>query len=221
MSERKRIDARSTQELLKVYLVMGSPNCTKNPVFVLEEAIKGGITLFQFREKGEGSLADRSKYALGKELMQLCRQHRIPFIVNDDVDLAVALDADGVHIGQEDEPVEAVRCKIGNKMLGVSAHTYEEALSAAQQGADYLGLGPIYPTQTKSDAKSVQGLSLIQELRGRGLMIPIVGIGGITAENAGAVMKAGADGVAVVTAISQSERIEESTKLLRDSVIFC
>lgn len=206
------------RDALKVYFIMGSNNCLKDPREVLEEAIKGGITLFQFREKGENALQGEAKFRLAKELQQLCRNAEIPFIVNDDIDLALALDADGVHIGQEDEPVETVRERIGEKILGVSVHTKAEAFAALRDGADYFGIGPVFQTMTKSDAKAVQGTTLIQELRKQGVTIPIVGIGGIIAKNAASVVEAGADGVSVITAISKTPSPLEAAKALAKSV---
>jgi thiamine-phosphate pyrophosphorylase len=208
----------SLRDSLKVYFIMGSTNCKENPAQVLREAIEGGITLFQFREKGTGALTGDKKVELAKELQQICREHQLPFIVNDDIDLAIALNADGIHIGQEDEPVEDVRKKIGGKIIGVSVHSYEEAMVAAAGGADYFGIGPVFPTKTKEDAKPSNGTKLIEELRERGFSIPIVGIGGITAENAGTVIQAGADGVSVITAISQAPSVTETAKALRKSV---
>ena len=102
---------------LKVYFIMGSPNCKKKPIDVLSEAIAGGITCFQFREKGNGALNGKQKYALAEELQFLCKKAQIPFIVNDDIELALAINADGVHIGQEDEPIETVRERIDEKFL--------------------------------------------------------------------------------------------------------
>jgi thiamine-phosphate pyrophosphorylase len=208
----------SLRDSLKVYFIMGSTNCKENPAQVLREAIEGGITLFQFREKGTGALTGDKKVELAKELQQICREHQLPFIVNDDIDLAIALNADGIHIGQEDEPVEDVRKKICGKIIGVSVHSYEEAMVAAAGGADYFGIGPVFPTKTKEDAKPSNGTKLIEELRERGFSIPIVGIGGITAENAGTVIQAGADGVSVITAISQAPSVTETAKALRKSV---
>ncbi|MCH6266771.1 thiamine phosphate synthase [Neobacillus citreus] len=207
------------REALKVYFIMGTANCRKDPVEVLKEAIAGGITFFQFREKGEGALIGEEKYALAKKLQSLCKEHRIPFIVNDDLELAIALDADGVHIGQEDEPAETVRNQIGdNKILGVSVHTPEEAEAALSAGADYFGIGPVYPTKTKADAKPSRGTALIEELRSQGIAVPIVGIGGITSENAATVVEAGADGVSVITAISLADSPHLAAKALRKSV---
>lgn len=206
------------RQMLSVYFIMGSNNCQKDPIEVLEEAIQGGITLFQFREKGKGALTGASKFRLAKQMQAVCKQHNIPFIVNDDVELALALDADGVHVGQEDESAEEVRKRIGNKILGVSAHNLEEARQAVRQGADYLGVGPIFSTQTKEDAKAAQGPEVIKELRQNGITIPIVGIGGIHSGNAASVIKAGADGVSVISAISLAPDIIEVTRSLRRAV---
>lgn len=197
---------------------MGSNNCQKDPFAVLTEAIEGGITLFQFREKGQGALSGKEKYDFAKELQAICRKHRIPFIVNDDVELALELDADGVHIGQEDERADLVRKKIGDKILGVSAHNLEEARRAIKQGADYLGVGPIFPTSTKEDAKEAQGVAVLRTLREHGLSIPIVGIGGITPHNTKEVIVAGADGVSVISAISLAASPRENARMLAKAV---
>jgi thiamine-phosphate pyrophosphorylase len=216
------LDLRNTddrmEDLLKVYFIMGSINCLKDPRDVLREAIEGGITLFQFREKGMGSLVGEEKYQLARSLQEICKRSGIPFIVNDDVELALSLDADGIHIGQEDEAVEKVRGKIGDKILGVSAHTLEEARLAIKQGADYLGIGPIFPTNTKEDAKKAQGITLLKDLRENGIHIPLVGIGGIDSLNARSVIKAGADGVSVITAISHSDFPATSAAALKTAV---
>lgn len=206
------------RELLKVYFIMGSTNCKKAPLEVIREAIKGGITLFQFREKGQGALVGEEKFTLAKKIQAICKEHGVPFIVNDDIELAIALDADGVHIGQDDEPANIVRKKLGNKIIGVSAHTIYEVKKAIEDGADYLGIGPIFPTSTKEDAKAAQGTNFIESLRKDGFTIPIVGIGGINAENAHMVMSAGADGVSVITAISHADSVVEATKALRKAV---
>ena len=129
---------------LKVYFIMGTSNCKYKPSDVLSAAIAGGATCFQFREKGEEALSGEEKYALAEELQFLCQQAKVPFIVNDDIDLALAIQADGVHIGQEDESVFLVREKIKDKILGVSVHSFEEATIAMKAGADYFGVGPVF-----------------------------------------------------------------------------
>lgn len=209
------VNEHDLRSRLKLYLVMGSVNCAKRPAEVLKEAIRGGVTMFQYREKGPGALRGEKKYELGAELRNLCRQSGVPFIVNDDVELALRLDADGIHIGQEDAPVEAVRRRIGNKILGVSAHNPEEARAALEQGADYLGVGPMYPTATKPDAREVWGPSVIRTIRQGGVVAPLVGIGGISPGRALPVIEAGADGVAVISAISAAADIAGTARQIR------
>ncbi|MED4903361.1 thiamine phosphate synthase [Parageobacillus thermoglucosidasius] len=214
-----RIAREEMKQRLKVYFIMGSVNCKKSPFEVLTEAIDGGITLFQFREKGSGALVGEQKYEFATQLQAICQKRGIPFIVNDDVELALAIDADGVHIGQDDEDARVVREKIGDKILGVSAHNLAEAQAAAAAGADYIGVGPIYPTKSKADAKQAQGPGMIRLLRDNGIDIPIVGIGGITAENASEVMNAGADGVSVISAIASAPSPFLATKQLAQTVL--
>ncbi|QOR67372.1 thiamine phosphate synthase [Cytobacillus suaedae] len=206
------------KEWLELYFVLGSPNCNRDPRHVLREAIEGGITLFQFREKGIGSLEDSEKLDLAKDLLSICREHQIPFIVNDDLELALEIDADGVHIGQEDESATRVREKIGDKILGVSAHNVEEALAAVKAGADYIGVGPMYETTTKTDIKEVKGPEVIGLIREAGVTLPIVGIGGISKGKVEAVIKAGADGVAVISAISKADSPLKSAQELLSEV---
>lgn len=216
---RNAVEQDALRDALQLYLVMGSTNCRHDPIDVAEQAICGGVTMLQYREKGEHALIGVEKLALGRQLRELCRAYKIPFIINDDVELAIALNADGMHIGQEDEPLAQVRARIGkDKIIGVSVHTWAEARLAMEQGADYFGIGPIYPTATKLDAKEVQGTILITELRTAGVTIPIVGIGGINALNAEPVITAGADGIAVVSAISMAKRTRENAAELRDIV---
>lgn len=204
----KRIDSDQLRDLLKVYFIMGSVNCLKSPAKVLKEAVAGGITMFQFREKGTGALTAQVRFNLGRRLQKICRENGVPFIVNDDIDLAIALDADGIHVGQDDTPALAIRQLLGeDKIVGVSAHSLAEAQQAIADGADYLGIGPIYPTSSKEDAQAVRGTSVIEEIRNSGITIPLVGIGGITVNNAAPVLAAGADGISVISAIAGAEDI--------------
>lgn len=216
--ELPRISKEKMQSLLKLYFIMGSNNCRIEPELVLQKAIEGGITIFQFREKGTDSLAGEEKYQFAKQLQSICQNRRIPFIVNDDIELALALDADGVHIGQDDGSVKEIRKIIGDKILGVSTHNLEEVHSAIADGADYLGIGPIYTTTTKEDAKKAQGTTLIKELRRIGIEIPIVGIGGITSENAAPVIENGGNGVAVISEISLADHPLENTRKLLNTI---
>jgi thiamine-phosphate pyrophosphorylase len=214
-----QITHASMRELLKVYFIMGSTNCEQDPQKILSDAILGGVTLFQLREKGPQALTDTKRLDFARKLQSICKSYGVPFIVNDDIELALALDADGVHIGQDDESAKVVRSQIGAKILGVSAHTIEEAQRAKADGADYLGIGPIFPTRSKDDAKAVQGTKLIRMLREQGMDIPIVGIGGITPMNARSVIDDGADGVSVISTISMAESASEAARKLKQAVI--
>ncbi|MGA9174277.1 MAG: thiamine phosphate synthase [Thermoactinomyces sp.] len=202
---------------LSLYFIMGSQDCPhQDPVLVLKQAIAGGITCFQFREKNSG-LHMHQTVELGKKLRGLCREHRIPFLVNDRVDLALILEADGVHIGQDDLPAAEVRKIIGqNRILGVSAGTPAEAEQAMLDGADYIGVGPMFSTLSKKDAGEPIGPSAIKQIRERiGDSFAIVGIGGITPERTPQVIEAGADGVSVISAISKSENPFEAARRFR------
>ncbi|MFS0665614.1 thiamine phosphate synthase [Bacillus mojavensis] len=213
-----RISREMMKELLSVYFIMGSNNTKADPLAVVQNALKGGVTLYQFREKGEGALTGEERIDFAAKVQAACREAGVPFIVNDDVELALKLKADGVHIGQEDAKAKEVRDAIGDMILGVSAHTMSEVKQAEEDGADYVGLGPIYPTETKKDTRAVQGVSLIEAVRRQGISIPIVGIGGITIENAGPVIEAGADGVSMISAISLTEDPEEAARKFFDVI---
>lgn len=184
---------------------MGSQNVSNNPLNVLEEALKGGITAFQFREKGDGSLSGAKYLDFAKNCQRLCKKYSVPFIVNDDFELAILLDADGIHVGQDDIHVKKVREKIGEKWVGLSVHTLAEVEEAIKYGVDYVGIGPIYPTNSKKDAKKPDGTRFLKEVAELYPELPIVGIGGITPDNMKPIIEAGADGVAVVSAIALSD----------------
>ena len=162
-----------------------------------EAALQGGVTCLQLREK---HLEDDAFLAEAREMAALCRRYRVPFIVNDRVDIALACGADGVHVGQDDMEVSAVRRMAGDKlMVGVSAHTVEEAVRAARGGADYLGLGAVFSTSTKADAGAMSRDTL--KAICQAVDLPKVAIGGISAKNILELSGSGVDGVAVVSAI--------------------
>jgi thiamine-phosphate pyrophosphorylase len=191
---------------LRLTFVMGSQDCgDKDPVRVLKEAIAGGVTLFQFREKGSSRTMTET-IMLGKRLRDVCRQSSVPFIVNDRVDLAMVLEADGVHVGQEDLPAKEARRLMGDHaIIGVSCNQSTEVERAVQAGADYVGVGSLFPTASKADAGHPIGPDAIRRIRQSDAgAIPIVGIGGIQVHNAAAVTAAGADGIAVISAIAAS-----------------
>ena len=155
---------------------------------------------------------------LGRELRRICGLHRAPLLVNDRADLALALSADGVHLGSEDlPPAEARRLLPPPRWIGVSAASVGEALSAEESGADYLGVGPIFATSTKADAGDPIGLERLAEIAAA-VRIPVVGIGGIGVANCGSVIEAGAAGVAVISAILTAEDPATAARGLRDSL---
>lgn len=198
---------------LRKYFIMGSQDCDREPKEVLKIAASSGITAFQFREKGKGALTGDAKFTLGKELRSICREFKIPFIVNDDVALVNALDADGIHVGQNDTPVMELRELFPDKIIGLSVSRNELADSPLEY-VDYVGAGDIFGTSTKAHEKSVAGLDWIVELREMHPNLPIVGIGGINTKNAASVMEAGADGVSVISAIAKADNIEKTVALL-------
>ena len=177
----------------------------------VEAALKGGVTCVQLREK-ELSEEEFLKEAI--EISALCKKYNVPFIINDNVDIAIKCNADGVHVGQEDMEASKVREKLGKDMIiGVSAHTVEEALNAAKNGADYLGAGAMFSTSTKTDVNLLpkETLRAICEA----VDIPVVAIGGINKNNISLLSGTKVDGVALVSAIFASTDIENECRLLR------
>lgn len=187
----------------------------RSDVEIVRAAIAGGATAVQLRWK-TGPLAEA--LAVGRQLRQLCQEHNVLFIVNDRVDLALALEADGVHVGVSDLPVTEARRLLGpERVVGFSPETLEQALAAQAAGADYLGVGSVFPTTTKADAGPAVGLAHLATLA-QAVSIPVVGIGGIHAENARAVIEAGAVGVAVISAVVAAEDVQVAARRLREIV---
>ena len=170
------------------------------------EAIEGGVTIVQLRAK---DISAAEFYNMALKIKMVTGYYNVPLIINDRVDIAIAADADGVHTGQEDLPAGEVRKLIGmNKIMGISVSNISEAEKAERESADYLGAGAIFPTDTKLDAKYVS-LGELGEIKKK-VQIPVVAIGGINAENAGQLFGAGADGIAVVSAILGEKNIKEA-----------
>ena len=167
----------------------------------VEQALKGGATFVQLREK---ELDEETFLEEAKKIKKLCGKYHVPFVINDNVDIALAVDADGVHVGQSDMEAGKVREKLGpDKIIGVSCKNVEQALLAKKHGADYLGVGAMYPTGTKKDATAVT---------------PVVAIGGINKDRLEPLKGTGVDGVAVVSAIFAAEDIEKAAKELKEAV---
>ena len=180
---------------------------------VAEAAIAGGADVLQLRDKEAES---GRLYRVALQLRKLTRDAGIPFIVNDRLDIALAADADGVHVGQADLPASVVREIMGPaRILGVSVDTVEEAILAEKDGADYLGVGPVFEArETKPDAGEPLGVDRIARIRRR-CGLPIVAIGGINAENARSVREAGADAAAVISAIGTADDIAHAARRLK------
>lgn len=182
---------------------------------VAAEALDGGATIIQLRDK---LASTRSLIAEGRALRALTRERGALLIINDRVDVALAIDADGAHVGQDDMPAILARRLLGpQRILGVSAATLQEAREAEAAGADYLGVGPIFATATKTDAGPATGASLLTAIA-REASLPLVAIGGISAANAAEVIQAGATGIAVVTAVVAAEDIAAATRQLRNVI---
>lgn len=177
----------------------------------VDQAIQGGSTLVQLREK---NISSREFFSTACAVKQVTDKYNVPLIINDRLDIALAVDAAGVHLGQSDLPCKIARQILGpDKLLGISAATMEEAAEAEKDGADYIGVGAVFPTGTKLDARSVSigGLKLIKETLG----IPVVAIGGINENNFMLLKPAGIDGIAVVSAILGREDIQNAASKLR------
>lgn len=162
-----------------------------------QQVLSGGAVLLQYRDKASKGDVRR---ALAQQLLKLCRTHSVPLIINDDIDLAAEVDADGVHVGKDDGSVEAARAQLGNKIIGVSCYNeFSRAVAAARAGADYVAFGRFFASSTKPDARQAD-LSLIRRAKAE-LTVPVAAIGGITAANASPLLQAGVDLVAVVHAV--------------------
>jgi len=167
-------------------------------VYVVREALEGGVSIVQYREKDADSLR---MYETALALKSLCDEFEVPLIINDRVDIALAVDAHGVHVGQSDMPAAVARRLVGkHKIVGVSCKTLEQLHKAEADGADYVGVGPVYGTSSKSDAGAAVGLERI-ELISQAAKVPVVAIGGISSTNAARCIASGAAGVAVISAI--------------------
>ena len=197
----------------KLYLVTDRTNKTDEEFLnIIEEAIKGGVTVVQIREKDADTL---EFYNISNKVKEICSKYNVPLIINDRIDIALAIDADGVHIGQSDMPIKIARKLIGNdKILGISAHNLEEATDAEENGADYLGVGAIFSTSTKKDANDVS-IDTLKEITSN-VDIPTVAIGGINLDNVEKLKDTNISGISVVSAIMNAENPKiASENLLR------
>lgn len=221
------LDVLMDKQILRCYLVAGTQDCVSLPEYTqnpkdallkrLEEALRQGITCYQFREKGARALQDPIEIEkLARECQTLCRHYHVPFIINNDMYLAKKLQSDGIHIGQNDTPVAELSHHLSHQMLiGLSVNTLAQAKQHQETTAiDYYGCGPIFPTNSKSDASPAVGISFITTLRQHGITKPLVAIGGIKVRHVEALHQAGVDGIAVISTIMQSENIAQTIQQL-------
>lgn len=195
---------------LSLYLVTDKSDDVEKFLNTIEEAIKGGVTVVQIREKTADTL---DFYNLALKVKEITAKYNIPLIINDRVDIALAIDADGVHVGQSDMPCDITRKLIGeDKILGVSASTIDEAQKAENDGADYIGTGAVFPTATKDDAPSVTKEELKEVVDS--IEIPVVAIGGISLENAHELTDTGIAGLSVVSAIMSADNPKKASEEL-------
>ncbi|MDR0601029.1 MAG: thiamine phosphate synthase [Treponema sp.] len=191
--------------------------CTDRGLFpgpiagAVEEAIAGGVTMVQIREKDTST---RDFYRIALEVKEVTDRLHIPLVINDRLDIALAAGASGLHIGASDLPLKEARRLAGSMFIGVSASTAEEAVEAERGGADYIGAGAVYPTGSKADAGEAIGIAGLADICAA-VNIPVVGIGGVNALNAAEVMKAGASGIAVISAILSQDGIRAAAQALR------
>ena len=201
------------KELLKLYFICGTTTCLGKDLYtVVEDALKGGITLFQLREKGEGALEGKDKVELAIKLQDLCKKYNVPFIINDDIELALEIDADGVHVGQDDLGVDEIRKLMPDKIIGLSIGNEEELKQSKVEYVDYVGVGPVYVTQSKDDAGGAIGYEGLELMRRFLPQMPLVAIGGIQTQHIKDVMKTNVDGVSIISAISYSDNIEKTVR---------
>lgn len=180
----------------------------------VKKALEGGITCLQLREK---DCPKEEVIHTARELKPLCDRYHVPLIINDSVEIALECDADGVHLGQKDMQLSQARQLLGpDKIIGVSARTVEQARLAKEQGADYLGVGAVFPTSTKKDAVAITNKT-IQDIR-QAVDLPVVAIGGISEQNVKKLQGSGIDGIAVISAIFAKEDITEAARNLKQLV---
>ena len=201
---------------LSLYLIADTAIETKMPFFkVVEEAIAGGVTVVQLRCKNKSR---DEAFDLAHSLRNLTRSYKVPFFINDNVEMVLSVDADGVHLGQTDMKIEEARKIIGSeKIIGLSAHTMDEASEAEKKEVDYIGVGTVYPTSSKSDIRGIIGTDGLRDIRNK-INIPVVAIGGISSVNAASVMATGVNGVAIIAAIMCADSPRQAAQEIKSVI---
>lgn len=203
-------------ENIGLYFITDSALTKKSVIADVEAAIKGGVKIVQYREN---KLNTKEMINEAKKIKEICKKHNALFIINNRVDICLAVDADGVHLGQNDMPCNTARKLLGNKIIGITINNLKEAIEA-EKCADYVAVSPIFHTETKADIKKPVGLKLIKEVKEK-IKIPFVAVGGINQTNLKGVLMAGTRNVAMVSAIITKDDVEkavrEVNKIIKDS----
>lgn len=211
------VASRKPSPSLKLYVIIDEGLLSsRDGRDVSEQAIRGGADAIQFRAK---RLSKREYYEKALALLPIARRRNVPFFVNDHLDVALAISADGIHLGQNDLPCSAARRLVPDGMMvGVSTHSVEEAARAVDDGADYVAVGPVFRTTTKENPEAVVGTDMVGEVKRRVGEAPLIAIGGIGAANVTEVIRSGADGVAVASAVVLADDPLSATRELKDRI---
>ena len=209
-------DAQNSFPTLELYVILDESLASADRRELLERIIQGGADAVQYRAK---QLPKRQYYENVSSLIPIARQSGIPLFINDHLDIALAVSADGIHLGQNDLPCSAARSLVPRQMvLGVSSHSLDEASKAADDGADYVAIGSIFPTTTKENPEAIVGTEMVGAVKEKTGRIPLVAIGGIHAGNVASVIRAGADGIAVASAVLRAEDPYRAVKELKEQI---
>lgn len=201
---------------IDLYFITDSKLTKKNVIEDVKSAIKAGVKIIQYREKEKTT---REMVEEAEKIKKLCRENNIILVINDRIDIALAVDADGVHLGNDDMPYGIARKILGDKkIIGLTVHNLKEAYKAEKMGADYIGISPIFETKTKPDAGKPKGLNLIKEVKQK-IKIPFVAIGGINESNIKTVLKAGAKCIAAISATVFKDNVQKECRKLREVII--
>lgn len=200
------------KEILRLYLIASSGSF-KNPLGDLETAFMSGVTCFQLREKGNDIKTGEDLKDFALEIKSLCRQYDVTFLINDDVKLAEEIEADGIHIGQDDMEPDMLPAYFNDKIIGLSVGNVSELESSSLDRVSYLGIGPVFSTLSKDDAGDAIGTNGLKQIANR-TKLPTAAIGGITEQNYKYCLENNADGICVISAITQSDNIEQTVTAL-------
>lgn len=200
------------KEIMRLYLIASSDSF-KNPLGDLETAFKSGVTCFQLREKGSDIKTGEDLKDFAMEIKSLCRQYEVTFIINDDVKLAEEIEADGIHIGQDDMEPDMLPDYFNDKIIGLSVGSVKELEASSLDRVSYLGIGPVFSTLSKDDAGDAIGTNGLKQVVNR-TKLPTAAIGGITEQNYKSCLENNADGICVISAITQSDNIEQTVTAL-------